>query len=157
MRALATIGLLLLLLPSAARAQDPGTEPALLGAGGRSRPVYTGSASQYQEPVPVVRSYGPVLFVRDTRGPLEGGVHVEILPGVNAGLQLAYEEGRQTNESSFLIQHHLPNIGAGASLAPNWSGTSTSAPRPSTSSCAHGSTSRPRKAPRPTSGSAWGC
>lgn len=115
MRALATIGLLLLLLPSAARAQDPGTEPALLGAGGRSRPVYTGSASQDQEPVPVVRDHGPVLFVRDTRGPLEGGVHVEILPGVNAGLQLAYEEGRQTNESSFLIQHHLPNIGAGAS------------------------------------------
>jgi outer membrane scaffolding protein for murein synthesis (MipA/OmpV family) len=115
MRSFTAIGLLLLLLPSAARAQDPAAEPTWLGAGGRTRPVYAGSASQYQEAVPVVRYYGPVLFVRDTRGPLEGGVHLEILPGLEAGLQLAYEEGRNTNESSFLSRHHLPNIGAGGS------------------------------------------
>jgi hypothetical protein len=55
------------------------------------------------------------LFARDTRGPLEGGVHYEILPGLYAGVQLAYEEGRITSQSSLLREHNLPNVGTGGS------------------------------------------
>jgi outer membrane scaffolding protein for murein synthesis (MipA/OmpV family) len=107
--------LIALLLPLSAFAQDPAAEPTLLGAGARSRPVYDGSASQHLEAVPVLRYWGPILFARSTRGPLEGGVHQEILPGLEAGVQLAYEEGRITSQSSFLSAHDLPNVGTGGS------------------------------------------
>ena len=105
----------LLLVPVAVLAQDPGTEPTLLGAGVRSRPAYDGSDAQRLEAVPVLRYYGPVLFVRSTRGPLEGGAHFEFLPGLNAGVQLAYEPGRKTSESDLLNGHGLPDIDAGVS------------------------------------------
>jgi hypothetical protein len=45
--------MLVLLLPVSAFAQDPATDPTLLGAGARTRPVYDGSAAQHLEPVPV--------------------------------------------------------------------------------------------------------
>jgi len=106
---------ILLLLPFAARAQAPATEATLLGAGARSRPAYDGSASQVLEAVPVVRYYGPFLFVRDTRGPLEGGIHFEFLHGLNAGVQVAYEHGRSTSESDLLREHDLPDVPAGCS------------------------------------------
>jgi len=107
--------LIALLVPIAACAQDPAAEPTLLGAGARSRPVYDGSAAQHLEAVPVLRYWSPLLFARSTRGPLEGGVHYQFLPGLDAGLQLAYEQGRSTGESPLLRDHHLPNIGAGGS------------------------------------------
>ena len=107
--------LIALLLPIAACAQDPAAEPTLLGAGARSRPAYDGSASQRVEAVPILRYWSPLLFVRSTRGPLEGGFHYEFLPGLNAGVQLAYEHGRPTSESTLLTEHGLPNIGKGGS------------------------------------------
>lgn len=107
--------LIALLLPCAAFAQDPASEPTLVGAGARSRPAYDGSASQHTEAVPVLRYWSPLLFLRSTRGPLEGGVHYEFLPGLNAGVQLAYEHGRPVSESPFLSAHNLPNIGNGGS------------------------------------------
>lgn len=107
--------LVALLLALPAGAQDPATEPTLLGAGARSRPAYDGSASQHQEAVPVLRYWRPLLFVRSTRGPLEGGFHVEVLPGLDAGVQLAYEQGRKTSESRLLSDRNLPNIGTGGS------------------------------------------
>jgi outer membrane scaffolding protein for murein synthesis (MipA/OmpV family) len=114
----------MLLLPLAAFAQDPAEEPTLLGAGVRSRPAYDGSGSQRLEAVPILRYYGQVLFARSTRGPLEGGVHFEFLPGLNAGVQLAYEPGREEGESSFLSDHQLPHVSGGMSYGGHleWNG-----------------------------------
>jgi MipA family protein len=119
---------LLLALPTFA--QDPAADPTLLGAGARSRPAYDGSASQYLEAVPVLRYWAPLGFARSTRGPLEGGLHVEVLPGLDAGVQLAYEQGRTTNESTFLSAHDLPNIGRGGSYGAHleWNGKLGPAP-----------------------------
>lgn len=122
--------MLVLLLPVSAFAQDPATDPTLLGAGARTRPVYDGSAAQHLEAVPVLRYWSPFLFVRSTRGPLEGGAHYEFLPGLDAGVQLAYEEGRKTSESPFLIEHNLPNVGTGGSYGAHleWNGKLGPAP-----------------------------
>ena len=91
---------LFLLLALPALAQDPAADPTLLGAGARSRPAYDGSASQYLEAVPVLRYWTALGFARSTRGPLEGGFHVQVLPGLDAGVQLAYEQGRAARESA---------------------------------------------------------
>lgn len=116
--------LLAVLLPVTAFAQDPATEPTLLGAGVRTRPAYDGSGSQKWEVVPVLRYYGPVLFARSTRGVLEGGAHVEVVPGLNAGLQLAYEDGRKAADSDFLNSHNLPDVDVGGSYGAHleWNG-----------------------------------
>ena len=86
MRAIAV----LLILPSAVFAQDPGT---LLGAGVRSRPDYDGASKQELEPIPVVRYYGQTLFARTTQGIFEGGFRKQFVPGLAAGAQIAYEGG----------------------------------------------------------------
>lgn len=80
---------ILLLLPAAAFAFDPGT---YLGAGVRSRPEYDGASDQKLQPIPLVRYYGPILFARTTQGVLEGGARAELVKGLFAGVQLAYEE-----------------------------------------------------------------
>lgn len=92
------------------------TNNSLLGPGLRSRPAYTGSASQNIELVPVVRYFGQPWFVRSTQGVLEGGARVELVPDLYAGAQLAYESGRQTKDSDFLKRHHLPDVDRSASL-----------------------------------------
>jgi len=89
---------------------------ALLGPGLRSRPAYDGSASQRTEAVPVVRYLGQPWFVRSTQGVLEGGLRIELAPGLHAGAQLAYEPGRRASESGFLRQHAVEDIGRGASV-----------------------------------------
>jgi len=88
----------------------------LLGPGLRSRPAYDGSASQRSELVPVVRYFGQPWFARSTQGVLEGGVRVELAPGLHAGAQLAYEPGRKTSEADFLRNHSVPDIDPGASV-----------------------------------------
>lgn len=88
----------------------------MIGPGLRSRPAYDGSASQHTELVPVVRYFGPLLFVRSTQGVLEGGLRVELVPGLHAGAQLAFESGRRASESGFLASHAVADIGRGASL-----------------------------------------
>ena len=74
--------------------------------------------------------WAPLVFARSTRGPLEGGFHVEVLPGMDAGVQLAYEQGRTTSESTFLSAHDLPNIGRGGSYGAHleWNGKLGPAP-----------------------------
>jgi outer membrane scaffolding protein for murein synthesis (MipA/OmpV family) len=86
---------LLLLLPAAALAFDPGT---LLGAGVRSRPEYDGASRQELQPIPVVRYYGRTLFARSTQGILEGGARAELVKGWFAGAQLAFEEGNDRTD-----------------------------------------------------------
>lgn len=85
----------LLFLPAAAFAFDPGT---LLGAGVRSRPEYDGASKQELQPIPVVRYYGRTLFARTTQGILEGGARAELVKGLFAGVQLAFEEGNDRTD-----------------------------------------------------------
>jgi outer membrane protein len=89
---------------------------SLLGPGVRSRPAYDGSASQVTEFVPALRYFGQPWFARTTLGVLEGGVRMELAPGLNAGAQLAYEPGRTPGESDFLQSHNVARIDRGASV-----------------------------------------
>ncbi|MCK9382341.1 MAG: MipA/OmpV family protein [Sulfuritalea sp.] len=89
---------------------------SMVGPGLRLRPAYDGSASQAGELVPVVRYFGQPWFVRSTQGVLEGGVRMELVPGLNGGAQVAYEPGRETGESDFLRNHGVSNVDRGASV-----------------------------------------
>lgn len=86
---------LLLYLPAAALAFDPGT---FLGAGVRSRPEYDGASAQELQPIPLVRYFGRTLFARTTQGILEGGARAELTNGLVAGVQLAFEEGNDRTD-----------------------------------------------------------
>lgn len=102
------------LLPLAAFAEL--SNESLIGPGLRSRPAYDGSSSQRTELVPVVRYFGPTLFVRSTQGVLEAGARTELMPGLYAGAQLAYEPGRLGSESGFLASRNVADISRGASV-----------------------------------------
>ncbi|MEA3194458.1 MAG: MipA family protein [Betaproteobacteria bacterium] len=97
---------MLALLPLAAAADDDYT---LLGLGVRTRPDYDGSASRTVDLIPVVRYYGKPLFARTTQGMLEGGARYEFSPALQAGIQLAYEAGRDA-------VFGLPEVDWGASI-----------------------------------------
>jgi outer membrane protein len=88
----------------------------LLGLGVRDRPTYDGSNSYQVEAVPVLRYLGEPWFVRSTLGVLEGGLRAEVLPGLHAGAQVAYEPKRQPSESDFMREHQIPGIDPGASV-----------------------------------------
>ena len=92
------------------------TNDSMAGPGLRSRPAYDGAPSQRTELVPVIRHFGPSWFARSTQGVLEAGLRTELLPGLHAGVQLAYEPGRQASESDFLLRHNAEDIGRGASF-----------------------------------------
>jgi len=92
-------------LPLSAAADDY----ALLGAGVRTRPDYDGSGSRTVDLIPVVRYYGKPWFARTTQGLLEGGARYDFSPALQAGVQLAYEAGR---DAAF----GLPEVDWGASL-----------------------------------------
>jgi MipA family protein len=110
-RALAAIVMIVPAVASAELSND-----SLIGPGLRSRPAYDGSAAQRTELVPVVRYFGERWFVRSTQGVLEGGLRVELAPGLHAGAQLAYEPGRLASESAFLAGHAVADIKRGASV-----------------------------------------
>ncbi len=105
-----------LIAPLAALAQNPAEDYVLIGAGLRARPAYDGSDSQRGELIPVLRYYGRPWFARTTQGVLEGGARIELAPGLNLGVQLAYEGGRAANESGFLRSHDVPDIDPGISF-----------------------------------------
>ena len=99
-----------------AMAQDASKGDAYVGLGARVRPAYEGADSQRTEAIPYVRLYGKHLFARTTQGILEGGVRSSPAGGVVVGAQLAYEEGRITDESAFLQAHDFEDIDANASV-----------------------------------------
>jgi outer membrane scaffolding protein for murein synthesis (MipA/OmpV family) len=109
-------GGLLLLAPLAALAQVAPEDYTLIGAAVRSRPAYDGSESQTTDVIPVLRYYGKPWFARTTQGVLEGGARWALTPGLDAGVQLAYEEGRKTSESDLLGSLGLPDISPGVSF-----------------------------------------
>lgn len=102
------------LVPLAASAEL--SNESLIGPGLRSSPAYDGSGSQRMELVPVVRYFGRPWFVRSTQGVLEAGARTELMPGLYAGAQFAYEPGRQSSEAGFLERHNVADIKRGASI-----------------------------------------
>ena len=107
---------LFLMVPLAAFAQIAPDDYTLVGVAVRTRPAYDGSDSQTTDLIPVLRYYGMPWFARTTQGVLEGGARWALAPGVDAGVQLAYEEGRKTSESSLLKSLNLPNVDPGVSV-----------------------------------------
>ena len=99
-------------LPAHAELSNDG----LLGPGVRSRPAYDGSDDQRFEIVPVIRYFGQPLFVRSTQGVLEGGARMDLAPGLHAGVQLAYEPGRDSDESDFLESRGVRDVDRGVSI-----------------------------------------
>lgn len=88
----------------------------MIGVGVRSRPAYDGADAQRGEVVPVIRYLGAPLFIRDTQGVLEGGLRMQLAPGLHIGGQLAYEPGRRQSESAFLESRRVPDVDRGASF-----------------------------------------
>lgn len=123
-------GWLLLLVPIVAFAQIAPDDYTLLGVAVRTRPAYDGSDSQRTDLIPVVRYYGKPWFARTTQGVLEGGARWAVTPGLDAGVQLAYEEGRKTSESSLLKSLNVADIDPGASIGAHleWDSTIGKAP-----------------------------
>ncbi|HEV8646796.1 MAG TPA: MipA/OmpV family protein [Burkholderiales bacterium] len=103
-------------LSSVAFAQDADKGDAYVGLGARVRPAYEGADSRRVEAIPYLRLYGEHLFARTTQGIFEGGVRSNPTGGVVFGAQLAYEEGRVTDESAFLKAHNFEDIDAAASV-----------------------------------------
>ena len=91
-----------LLLPLSLQAQD-----ILLGAGARNRPVYDGSGEQTTDLIPVVRYYGRPWFARTTQGLLEGGARFALNPGLDGGVQLAYEQGPRDGDPGASLGLHM--------------------------------------------------
>jgi outer membrane scaffolding protein for murein synthesis (MipA/OmpV family) len=110
--------LLLLLIPCFASAQN------YTGVGVRSRPAYDGSDSQRTDIIPVIRYYGRPWFARTTQGILEAGARTSIGNGIDAGVQLAYEAGREQDEAPLLRALGIPDLDAGISLGAHleWDG-----------------------------------
>jgi outer membrane scaffolding protein for murein synthesis (MipA/OmpV family) len=117
------------LLPALALAQGPAMED-FIGAGPRLRPAYDGSKTYHADVVPILSYYGSTLFARTTQGVLEGGARTELVPGLHAGAQLAYEEGRKTRESSFLSGRNVPSLDPSASLGAHVEGDAKLGPMP---------------------------
>jgi outer membrane scaffolding protein for murein synthesis (MipA/OmpV family) len=97
-----------------ARDADEGDAYVVLGA--RVRPAYEGADSRRVEAIPYLRLYREHWFARTTQGMLEGGMRSNPVGGVVFGAQIAYEEGRVTDESAFLKAHNFEEIDASASV-----------------------------------------
>ena len=121
---------LLLLLPATAGAQILPEDYVAIGAAVRTRPAYDGSDDQRTDLIPLVRYYGKPWFVRTTQGILEGGARFALTKGLDAGVQLAYEEGRKTGESDLLESMNIPDLDPGASLGAHLEWDFTLGPAP---------------------------
>ena len=77
-----------------------------MGAGARNRPVYDGSDDKTTDLIPVIRYYGKPWFARTTQGMLEGGARFGG-PGLEGGVQLAYEQGPRDEDPGASVGVHL--------------------------------------------------
>ncbi len=102
-------------LSPAALAQQAEAGDSYAGLGLRVRPAYEGADSQRGQAIPYLRIYGEHLFARTTQGMLEGGIRTRPLLGIVLGVQLAYEDGRLSEESSFLDARNFEDIDPGGS------------------------------------------
>src|SRR5688572_11767434 len=94
--------MLMVLIPLGVQAEE-----ILLGAGVRNRPVFDGSGDQTNDLIPVVRYYGSPWFARTTQGILEGGARLALKPGLDAGVQLAYEQGPRDGDPGASLGLHM--------------------------------------------------
>jgi outer membrane scaffolding protein for murein synthesis (MipA/OmpV family) len=94
--------MLMVLIPLGVQAEE-----ILLGAGARNRPVFDGSADQTTDLIPVVRYYGTPWFARTTQGILEGGARFALKPGLDGGVQLAYEAGPRDGDPGASLGLHM--------------------------------------------------
>lgn len=95
---------------------QPAGDEKYIGIGARLRPAYDGADSNRGDVIPYLRLYGEHFFARTTQGILEGGWRTRPSGGVVFGAQLAYEEGRVTEDSAFLKEHGFADLDPGASL-----------------------------------------
>jgi outer membrane scaffolding protein for murein synthesis (MipA/OmpV family) len=110
-----TIAIAACCLACAAHAQSR-DDDKYLGIGARARPAYEGADSNRVDAIPYVRLYGEHLFARTTQGILEGGWRTKPYGGLVFGAQVAYEEGREADESAFLAERGIEDVNPGASL-----------------------------------------
>lgn len=82
-------------------------QDVLLGTGVRHRPVFDGSDKKTTDLIPVLRYYGRPWFARTTQGMLEGGARAALGKGLDAGAQLAYEQGPRDAEAGASFGAHL--------------------------------------------------
>lgn len=101
-------------LSPAALAQQA-AEEAYAGLGLRIRPAYEGAESRRGQAIPYLRYYGRHWFARTTQGMLEAGARARPMHGLVFGAQLAYEDGRVSDESAFLQARNFEDIDPGAS------------------------------------------
>src|SRR5687768_11595414 len=94
--------MLMVLIPLGVQAEE-----ILLGAGARNRPVFDGSADQTTDLIPVLRYYGRPWFARTTQGVLEGGARFALKPGLDGGVQLAYEQGPRDGDPGASLGLHV--------------------------------------------------
>ena len=87
-----------------------------IGIGGRVRPAYEGADSSSGDVIPYLRFYGDHFFARTTQGILEGGWRTQPFSGIVFGAQLAYDEGRVTDDSAFLQEHNFEDLDPSGSL-----------------------------------------
>ena len=103
---------------------------AYLGVGAWGGPAYLGGDGQLVTLIPLVRYHGDTAFARTTHGLLEAGVRQKLGAGLTAGLQLAYEAGRDIQASDFLKSKQVANLDASASWGAHleWDGNVGPAP-----------------------------
>jgi MipA family protein len=106
----------LFVFPTVATAQILPEDYTALGAAVRTRPAYDGSSDQRTDLIPLIRYYGKPWFARTTQGVLEGGARWPLARGLDLGVQLAYEEGRETSESDLLERLGVEDVDPGVSL-----------------------------------------
>ena len=116
-----------LFLRTPARAGD---DEKYVGLGARLRPAYGGADSERADAIPYLRLYGDHFFGRTTQGMLEGGWRTKPFGAIVLGAQLAYEEGRRTDDSGFLREHGVENLNPSASLGLHAEGDWTLGPVP---------------------------
>ena len=101
-----------------------------VGVGARVRPAYEGADSSRVDVIPYLRAYGEHFFARTTQGVLEGGWRSRPFGAWVFGAQIAYEEGRISDESAFLEEHHFADLDPSASLGLHAEGDWTIGPMP---------------------------
>jgi outer membrane scaffolding protein for murein synthesis (MipA/OmpV family) len=90
--------------------------PTLIGASVRIGPEYDGSRSTDIGLIPVLMYSKDLWFARTSEGILEAGAKAILFDNMYYGIQVAYEEGRDSHNSDFLLMHHVDSLHPSLSL-----------------------------------------
>jgi outer membrane scaffolding protein for murein synthesis (MipA/OmpV family) len=89
---------------------DDSSESNFIGAGGWLRPTYDGGNSHKIVAIPEIDYQHKQFFITTTQDIFEAGVKQTIFKGLTVGLQLANENGRDSNESTWLGSHNVTSL-----------------------------------------------